>query len=497
MTIRTNSHYLTAKMFLKRLLLTVAVVSLCSFGYAQEDGIDLFLKDKMQKGNIPGAQLAVVRNGVIVKLGNYGLANVQDSIPVKTNTVFTLNSITKAFVGVAIMQLVEGDKLNLSFPISTYLNDLPAAWGTVTTQQLLSHTSGLPDIVDEETNLISTEGEEASWKKVQALPMEFKPGEMFRYNQTNYLLLGRILDKLSGMPFAEFITKEQLKVVGMPNTVRAGFGGSGDVIARSAGAYRSKKGKLMNMYFSLPPSLQTAAGMHGTAKEIADWVIALQNKELLKKETSLKALWTPAVLNNGKTGGFSRLLNGYAAGWPTAGRAEHPAAAAVGGNRSAIFVYPEDNLSIILLTNLAGAFPDSFMDELAGFYIPDMKESNGFGLSPSVKLLRTKLEKTGYKKAIPQTKGLAKSSKGFVLTESEVNDWGYTLLKQNRTADALEIFKLNVSLYTNSGNAFDSLGEVYAEIGDKEQAIKNYEQAVKLNPKNENAIAVLKLLKSK
>jgi len=497
MTTTTINRYLTKKMFFTRSLFTIAGIFLCSFGFAQEDGIDKFLKDKMLKGNIPGAQLAIVKDGAIVKLGNYGFANVQDSIPVKTNTVFTLNSITKAFVGVAIMQLVERDKLNLSLPISTYLKDLPAAWGTVTTLQLLSHTSGLPDIVDEETNLISPEGEDASWKKVQTLPMDFKPGEMFRYNQTNYLLLGRIIDKLSGMPFAEFITKEQLQVVGMPYTIKAGFGGSGDVIARSAGAYRSKKGKLVNMYFSLPPSLQTAAGMHGTAKEVADWIIALQNKELLKKETSLKSLWTPAVLNNGKTGGFSRLLNGYAAGWPTAARAEHPAAAAVGGNRSAIFVYPADNLSIILLTNLAGAFPDSFMDELAGFYIPDMKESNGFGLSSSVKLLRTKLENSGYKHAIPQAKSLAKSSKDFALTESEVNDWGYALLKQNRTPDALEIFKLNVSLYPNSGNAFDSLGEVYAEIGDKAQAIKNYEQAVKLNPENQNAKAVLKVLKSK
>lgn len=493
----TNNCYSTRKMFFRTLLFTAAGILLCHFGYAQEDGIDQFLRDKMQKGNIPGIQLAVVRNGAIVKLGNYGLANVQDSIPVTTNTVFTLNSLTKAFVGVAIMQLVETDKLNLALPISSYLNDLPAAWKPVTTQQLLSHTSGLPDIVDEETNLISPEGEDASWKKVQTLPLDFKPGEMFRYNQTNYLLLGRIIDKLSGMPFAEYITKEQLQIAGMPHTIKAGFGGSGDVIMRSAGAYRSnRKGKLSNMYFSLPPSLQTAAGMHAPAKEIAAWIIALQTKKILKDETSLSSLWTPAVLSNGKTGGFSRLLNGYGAGWPIVGRAEHPAAAAVGGNRSAIFVYPEDDLSIIVLTNLSGAFPDSFMDELAGFYIPEMKESNGFGLSSSVKLLRTALEKSGYKNAFQQVKNLKKENRSFVLAEGEVNDWGYSLLKQNRNADAVEIFKLNVALYPGSGNAFDSLGEVYAAMGDKTQAIKNYEQAVKLNPKNENAIAVLKALKS-
>ncbi len=95
------------------------------------------------------------------------------------------------------------------------------------------------------------------------------------------------------------------------------------------------------------------------------------------------SLFTPAKLNNGKTGGFSPLLNGYAAGWPIVARTEHPAAAAVGGGRSAVFLYPEDDLSIIVLTNLSGGSPDVFIDELAGLFIPDMKESNGFGLSAS------------------------------------------------------------------------------------------------------------------
>ena len=89
------------------------------------------------------------------------------------------------------MQLVEVGKLNLSAPVSAYLNDLPDTWKTVTVQQLLSHTSGIPDIVDEETNIIVPESEEASWAKVKTLPIDFKPGEKFRYNQTNYLLLGR------------------------------------------------------------------------------------------------------------------------------------------------------------------------------------------------------------------------------------------------------------------------------------------------------------------
>lgn len=482
--------------YLRKAGIAVLGFFICNNLWAQADSIDVFINKQMQQRKIPGLQLAIVRNGKVIKTGNYGLANVQDSVAVTDRTVFTINSITKAFVGVAVLQLAEAGKLNLSAPVSTYLTGLPEAWQSVTVQQLLSHTSGIPDMVDEEEAVMIAPSAEASWQKVLAMPMDFTPGETFRYNQTNYLLLGRIIDTLSGMPFQEFITKEQLVKVGMPYTLRAGFGATKAVIPHAADGYVYRQGVLSNMFFSFPSALQTAAGMSATAKEIAAWVIALQSQQLLKKKASLDSLWKPAILNNGKTGGFSRQLNGYAAGWPIVARAEHPAAAAVGGGRSAVFVYPKDDLSIIVLTNLMGGNPDSFIDELAGLFIPDMKEANGFGLSPAVKLIRKELEKKGYKNAINEVKKLKKSSPGFVLGEGEVNNWGYKLIKQNRKEDALEIFKLNVFLYPTSANAFDSLGEIYAELGDKTLAIKNYEQSLKLEPRNTNAEQQIKKLSS-
>lgn len=327
----------------------------------------------MQQRKIPGLQLAIIKDGKIIKTGNYGYANVQDSIPVSDKTVFTINSITKAFVGVAIMQLVEAGKLKLTDPVFNYVKDIPLAWQAVTIQQLLSHISGIPDIVDEEEAVMILPDPEEAWKKVLASPMEFTPGEKFSYNQTNYLLLGRVIDKLSGMNFTEYITKEQLVKTGMNRTIVAGFGATKDVIANAAAGYTYRRGKLANMFFSFPPFLQTAAGMSSTAKEMGQWIIALQKNELLKRNESITALWNPAILNNGKTGGFTPLLNGYAAGWPVLVRDKHPAVAPVGGGRSALFVYPKDSLSIIVLTNLSGGTPDSFIDGIAGFFLRDLK----------------------------------------------------------------------------------------------------------------------------
>lgn len=462
---------------------------------AQADSIDVFIHSVMQKRKIPGLQLAIVERGKLVKTGNYGLANVQDSIPVSNKTVFPINSITKAFTGVAIMQLVEAGKINLSSPVSTYVPGLPDSWKPVTVLQLLSHISGIPDIVNEEESVLIAATPGLAWKKVLQLPVDFKPGERFSYNQTNYLLLGQIIDTTSGLPFTEFIKTAQLQKAGMVNTIRAGFGASREVIAQAAGGYRVAQGKLVNMFFSFPPQLQTAAGMSSTATEMAQWIISLQNNRLLKEPSSLRTLWTPALLNNGKAAGFSSLLNGYAVGWPVVARKEHPAAAAVGGGRSAVFVYPEDDLSIVVLTNLAGGSPEVFIDEIAGFFIPGMKEANGFGLSTPVKQVRAALEKTGYTRAIEEVKDLMKKSGSFRLTEKEVNSWGYKLVQQNRVKDAIEVFKLNVFLYPKSANAFDSLGEAYAEIGDTSLAISNYEQSLRLDPGNRNASEQLVKLK--
>ncbi|OLY95013.1 serine hydrolase [Cnuella takakiae] len=471
-------------------------LSLCYCALGQADSIDVFVQERMQQRRIPGLQLAIVRNGQLVKKGNYGLANVQDSIAVSDKTVFTINSITKAFVGVAILQLAEQGKLHLSAPISTYLDSLPEAWRSVTVQQLLSHTSGIPDIVDEEEAVLIAPSLEASWQKVRTMPMDFVPGAQFRYNQTNYLLLGRIIDTLSGMSFQAFITKEQLEKVGMPYTVRAGFGATMAVIPHAAQGYTYRRGVLSNMFFAFPAALQTAAGMSATAEELAAWVMALQKGQLFTRQASLDSLWKPALLNTGKTGGFSKQLNGYAAGWPVMTRSEHPAAAAVGGGRSAVIIYPKDDLAIIVLTNLMGGSPESFIDELAGFFIPGMKEANGFGLSASLKALKLALDKEGYKKAIPAASRLQQTNKDFNPTEAELNGWGYQLLGQKRVADALELFRLNVHLYPKSANAFDSLGEVYAELGNRELAIKNYEQSLKLNPQNKHAEQQVRTLKT-
>jgi len=494
-------------MLTKNALLLIIGLSLPSLAtFAQDtntsDSIDVFIKAKMQQKHIPALQLSIVKAGEIVKNSTYGTANLEYNIPASDQTLFSINSITKAFTGVAIMQLAEAGKLTVTDPLSLYLDSLPVTWQKITLKQVLTHTSGLPDILNEEEMVLGKGDEKLAMQEVMKLPLQSAMGERFSYNQTGYVLLGQIITKLSGMHFTKFIEEKQFKVAGMKSTR---FGDSFDVIPNSAGAYTMTRqvGEQFVRnetpgvgYIQFPVFFRTAAGILSTATDMSNWIIALKSAKLLKDPKSFETMWTPAVLNNGKIGGFNRLTNGYALGWPTVTRADHPAVAPVGGGRSTLFMYQKDDLSIVVLTNLMGSNPDQFVDEIAGYYLPDMKEANGFGLPVSIKTLRSELLRIGFGKGDVAMRTLKKKDPSFNVSEDELNNWAYKLLSQKKTPEALAIFKLNVSLNKNSANAYDSLGEMFEILGEKKNALLNYRKSLDLNPKNKNAASRIKALEA-
>ncbi len=462
---------------------------------APGDGLAAFLKTKMQKERIPALQVAVVRHGQIVASAAYGTADVEHDVPATTSSIFSINSCTKAFTGVAIMQLFEAGKLRIDDPVAKYLDDLPPAWRSITIRQVLAHVSGLPNIIDDKEQLIGDGTEASAWAIVKTLPLEFKAGERYRYNQTGYVMLGRIIDKLSGAPFAKFIEKQQFQPAGMAHTR---FGDSSDVVPGSARSYSylantdgvwRPGNRLMATYVTFPGYFRTAAGILSTADDVAKWLVALQSGKLLKDKASVAALWTPVMLNDGTTAGTNELLNGSGLGWPVTMRTEHPAAGPIGGMRSAFFVYPKDDLSVVVLTNFQGANPEYFIDEVAAYYVPGMHEADGFGLPPAVKAFRAELLRRGFQQAPRVLRSMrAKPSEG------ELNAWGYKLREQEQPEQALAIFRLNAANHPGSWNAHDSLAEALEAMGDRAGAIEHYKRSLSLNPGNGNATEHLRVL---
>ena len=482
---------------------TIVLLSLAMSGAALAATAEpeQFLRAKMQALHIPAAQLAVVHHGRIVKLGAYGTANVEHQVAATADSIFSINSCTKAFIGVAVMQLAEAGKLRVDDPISLYLHDLPAAWQKVTIRQVLSHTSGLPNIIDEYERIVGGGGAAQAWAAVKAMPPEFAAGERYRYNQTGYVIIGKIIEQLSGQSFTSFVEQRQFQPAGMRHTR---FGDSADVVPHSAGGYsfsHNEGGKwiegkqLTAIFVEFPQFFRPAAGILSNATDIAHWLIALQDGRLLKEHASIATLWQPVRLNDGSTAGPNPLLDGSALGWPVAVRDEHPAVAPIGGMRSTFFVYPKDDLAIVVLTNLQGANPELFIDELASYYIPGMAPSTGFGLPPAVKRFRARLLERGFDHAA-EVHDAMQAAGAVMPSESELNAWAYTLASQRSLPQSLAILALNTRLHGQSWNAFDSYGEVLEQAGERSGAIASYRRSLALNPDNSNAVEHLRALEA-
>lgn len=335
-----------------------------------------YLEKVMEEEGIPGLQVIVIKRNEIILSENLGLANVPFAINVKENTIFPICSISKVFAATAILQLEEQNKLTLSDSISLHLFDLPSKWNLVTIEQLLSHTSGLPDIEDpNKDELVGGKGQDNAWIEVQEMPLQFEPGEGFSYNATNYLLIQKIIEKYGEIPYNEFVEMTQFNVAGME---QISYGNSFDVLENKCPTYvyyyqdeatgeYIKGTDLMETYEKYPSSMWADAGAFTTANDMAKWILALQTGKLLKQE-SIDKMWTPIKLNSGQYGGFDETLDGYALGWPVMNREKHPALVPIGGGRAAFAIYPEDELAIILLTNLTGILTHQMVDEISKFY---------------------------------------------------------------------------------------------------------------------------------
>jgi len=352
----------------------------------QTAAIERVIQAEMSARGIPGAQLAIVQHNKLVFSGAYGQANLEAATPVTNQSVFPINSISKAVTGVAVMQLVEAGKLDLDAPLKAYLNTLPEAWKEVTVRQALTHVSGLPEIVDDNVRLIDGAEPEAAWARVQQLPLRFDPGTRFAYTQTNYVVVGKVIEKITGQSFSDFVRSRQFNAVGMARTSFI------DLAAAKPGAvtlYTFMKLQIEGMKtvgversevpFVRPEPWQEivrpAGGIQATAADLAAWVIALQQLKLVKRG-SLEELSKPQVLKDGTMRGFNATVNGYGLGWPSVRRAAHPAIALIGGERATVFIYPEDDLTVIVLTNLMGAAPQKFADRIAAVYIPGLVVEN-------------------------------------------------------------------------------------------------------------------------
>ncbi|MCO7199122.1 serine hydrolase [Pseudoalteromonas sp. OANN1] len=450
------------------------------------ESVDKLIKTLMKERHIPGLQLAVVKDDKIIKQGSYGFADLQHQVPVTEQTLFPINSMTKAFTGVAIVQLAEQGYLNIDDEIGKHLPDLPKAWQQLKINQLMGHTTGLPAILASNYALetIVPNDIDASWQAVQKQPLQFTPNSRFSYNQTGYVILGKIIDKYAPEGFPAFITKMQLARANMPKTAQAGFDYLEFMVPNQARQYiHLGEGNYKNFYGEFPYMLRTAAGMSSTATELANYVVSLQKGELVKE---LDMLWTPVKLNNGRTEAFNTKENGYAMGWQVIQRRYHPAISASGGNATTVITYPEDKVSVIVLTNLLGGLPIEFVDDIAAYYIPNFNDASKQKAYQPMVYLKQLTDKQGFTD-FAATFAKAQQDTGVMYDLEILVEWGNKLVENGQVNNGIEIFKFALTQNNEQSYYHNSIAQAYELNKQYAQAMAHYRQLLAINPNSQFA----------
>jgi D-alanyl-D-alanine carboxypeptidase len=310
---------------------------------SRADQVDKLIKGEMEKHQIAGLSLMVIKNGTQAKTKGYGVANLEWNVPVAQDTVFEIGSVTKQFTAACILLLVEDGKLTVDDKISQHLKNTPAAWSNITVRHLLTHTSGIKSYTGldgyEFTRHLT---QEEFIKKIGTHPLAFQPGDSWSYCNTGYNLLGFIIENVSGKKYWDFIHERIFQPLGMTST---GSRTPGVIVLHRAAGYELKDHKSINRDYDLT-DVFSAGAIVSTVVDLAKWDAALNGEKLLK-ESSKQLWWTSTKLNDGK-------IKNYGFGWyldPLDGHKNIAHGGATSGFSATIQRFPDDKLSIIILTN--------------------------------------------------------------------------------------------------------------------------------------------------
>jgi CubicO group peptidase (beta-lactamase class C family) len=459
---------------LRRLsILCTALLVTSSVGASES--LDNLVRDYMQTSGAPGVSIIVIKDDKIVHDGAYGLASVELAAPVTKETVYQIASTTKVFTGVAIMMLVEQGKISLSQHIREIVSGLPEAWDQVTVQHLLTHTSGIPDALDEHGRAIA-ESPDRLFEILETVPVSFAPGDGWSYNQTGYVLAGEIIRLRTGLSFDEFCQKHIFDPLGMKST---SFGGVHRLIANRASAYTAgAEGNLVPFLDGIYPELTwTGAGINTTTQDFALFDIALQQGRLLKPET-MKTMLSPVQLRDRGVYRNRVGTTGYGCGWAQIAYPDHPAVGMEGGLTNAYYRFVEDDLAVIVLTNLVDREPPiALVERIAGRFIA------GFS-SPLARLRQLDfLLNEGNAKAGHLARELVEEGWSNPALLNSVA-WDVATTGQPAGDDletALRAARQAGSLTDHQdAGILDTLARVYFEMGDSDRALQWQESAVKL-----------------
>ena len=350
--------------FALSLLVVVAPTSLlgaqpAARSAASRDTVDRYVAAEMERAHIPGVALAVLRGGRPVKIATYGFADLEHRVPVTPSTVFKIGSVSKQFIATGIVLLQQDGRLGFDDPIAKHFAGTPETWRGVTLRHLLTHTSGIlregpafdPLRVQPDSVVI---------RSAFAAPLEFPTGSKYQYCNVCYFTLADVVARVSGKPWDEYLAERVFRPLGMTST-RATT--TSVLVPHRARGYTWRDGGYVNAPEVL--ALRPSGAFLSTIEDLARWDAALYGDRVLTR-ASREAMVQPTRLEGGGSSGygFGWMLDSVDGRW----RVRH--GGTLPGFRAQMTRFPNDSLTVIVLTNADGAQPDAMARDVARMYLP-------------------------------------------------------------------------------------------------------------------------------
>lgn len=433
--------------------------------------IDSLMKTSYSRGLFNG-NILISKNHKIIYQNEFGYSDGSKAKALNRNSIFNIGSIGKEFNAVAIMILKEKGLLNLDDNISKFELQLPE-WSTkITVRHLLKYTSGLPKI-----NWNSVKNDEDIYADLKNIKhLNFEPGSDYLYSNNNIFLQRRIVEKLSGMSFNDFIQKNILISSNMLDAVL-------DATPKNTESVAAFNNDMINDRFM---DIEFSGWVYPTANDMYNWIISLHSGKIISKE-SLMLLFDSYSKNS-----ESALGKGIFENKELLFHQHHGASF---NYESFIHYNIKEDLSIILMTNNKNFKLREIAESIENI-------SNGSPFSIPQKSIYLTIRQKCYdniNEGIELYKSLKKnySDTYNFSNENELNQLGYNLIEKSQIEGAIKIFKLNILEFPNSANVYDSMGEAYYLNRNNDLALFNYKKSLELNPNNFNAIKMIKKIQKK
>lgn len=468
---------------------------------AQEDVaglVEQIARQIFESFEIAGLAVGIVKDNEVIYSQGFGVKSITTQEPVTSTSLFHLASISKPFVATAMLQLFEQGKLDLDTPVVKYLpyfkiND--DRFSQVTIRQMLTHTSGMPDVQDYQWD--QPEDDDGALERyVHSLSDEmllFTPGDKFAYSNMAYEVLGDVIAKVSGQAFEAYMEAHILQPLAMGHSTFLKQKVSPEL---GTTPHLNVPHPIISSVYPYHRAHAPSSTLHSNVLEMGHWAIAnlnmgrFQGQQILNA-SSYELLWHPYA-NIGEDDpptwvGLSWFISTYK-GCKTISHSGGDI-----GFRTNLVLLPEKSMAVIVLANTIPApveiITNAILDVILGF-APQLPKP------PLIIPLSRTLTERGLEAALEDGCRLAKRHLDtYDFSPAQFYDTGYVLIEINRLREAIEILRLGINIHPGSDELYYLLGWAYMKSGAKALATKNMRQCLKLNSNHREANKLLKALR--